>query len=82
LTDYLPKDIIKYVPYEKGCLLLNYLENLLGGPTGFESYLKTYLERFQNKEESINTDNWRNHLCQYFSEKDESFFYVNKPEFV
>jgi len=79
LTDSLPKDIIKYVPYEKGCLLLNYLENLLGEPTNFESYLKIYLERFKYK--SINTDSWRNHLCQYFSKKNESFFPVNKPEF-
>jgi len=53
LMDLLLKDIMKYVRYEIRCLLLSYLESLLGS-TDFESYLKAYLEKFKYK--NINTD--------------------------
>ncbi|XP_071651696.1 leukotriene A-4 hydrolase-like [Temnothorax longispinosus] len=43
LTDVLPNNIIKYVPYEKGRLLLNYLELFLCGPEAFQTFLLSYL---------------------------------------
>lgn len=46
---------------------MKYLENLLGGPTVFEPFLKFYLNKYKYK--SIVTDNFRSTLYAYFQEK-------------
>ncbi|KYQ56564.1 Leukotriene A-4 hydrolase, partial [Trachymyrmex zeteki] len=67
LKGILSEDITKYVPDEMGYLLLKCLQNSLGGPKIFESYLKCYMTNFCFK--SINTDDWINHLHNYFVNK-------------
>ncbi|XP_071567254.1 leukotriene A-4 hydrolase-like isoform X2 [Temnothorax nylanderi] len=67
LTNTSPHEATKYVPYEKGCMLLGYLENILGGPSEFEPFLRSYFIKF--KYESINTKNWKDYLYEYFSNK-------------
>lgn len=67
LTDIDPDDAFSIVPYEKGHTFLFYLEQLLGGPEVFEPYLKSYLDTYKYK--SIETDTWKKHLYEYFSDK-------------
>jgi len=63
LRSVLLKDITKCVIDEMGYILLNYLEYLLG-LRHFKLYLKSYLFKFRFK--SINTNDWMNHLHDYF----------------
>ncbi|XP_071629017.1 leukotriene A-4 hydrolase-like [Temnothorax longispinosus] len=67
LTNTSPHEATDYVPYETGCMLLGYLENILGGPSEFEPFLRSYFKKF--KYESINTKNWKDYLYEYFSNK-------------
>ncbi|XP_011696167.1 PREDICTED: leukotriene A-4 hydrolase [Wasmannia auropunctata] len=69
LKNVLPIKAINYVPYEVGCVLLGELENMVGGPSAFESFLKSYFYTFANK--SIQTDDWFKCLYNYFPEKKE-----------
>lgn len=62
-----PDDSFSIVPYEKGHTFLFYLENLLGGPEVFEPFLKSYLNTFKYK--SIVTDDFKDYLYKYFSDK-------------
>ncbi|XP_071639681.1 leukotriene A-4 hydrolase-like [Temnothorax longispinosus] len=64
--DKFPHKAIKCVPYESGYVLLCTLENWLGS-SEFESFLQSYFKKFAFK--SINTEDWKNYLCQYFSDK-------------
>ncbi|XP_071559233.1 leukotriene A-4 hydrolase-like [Temnothorax nylanderi] len=54
----------EYVPYESGCIVLEKLENMLGGPSVFEPFFKSYFNEFAFK--SINTQEWKDYLYQYF----------------
>ncbi|XP_071572375.1 leukotriene A-4 hydrolase-like [Temnothorax nylanderi] len=65
--DLPPQKVTEYVPYEAGCMLLGDLENMLGGPSVFEPFFKSYFNEFAFK--SINTQEWMDYLYQYFSEK-------------
>ncbi|XP_071572377.1 leukotriene A-4 hydrolase-like [Temnothorax nylanderi] len=65
--DLPPQKVTEYVPYEAGCMLLGDLENMLGGPSVFEPFFKSYFKKFAFK--SINTQEWMDYLYQYFSEK-------------
>ncbi|KAI9593051.1 peptidase family M1-domain-containing protein [Syncephalis fuscata] len=58
-----PDDAFSTVPYEKGYNLLYYLEQLLGGPSVFEPYMKAYVERFAGQ--SIDTNDWKLFLYEY-----------------
>lgn len=69
LAGVLPGDAIQYVPYEMGYVLLNQLEKLLGGPSVFKPFLKSYLDKYAFQ--SITTDVWMKYLYHYFSDKIE-----------
>lgn len=69
LTGVDPDDAFSIVPYEKGHTFLFYLEQLLGGPEIFESFLKSYLNAYKYK--SIKTDIWKDYLYKYFADKVE-----------
>ncbi|XP_052678415.1 leukotriene A-4 hydrolase-like isoform X2 [Crassostrea angulata] len=64
-----PNDAFCIVPYEKGFTLLFYLETLLGGPEVFEKFLRAYIENF--KQQSIDTNQWKDFLYSYFHDKTE-----------
>ncbi|XP_048743567.2 leukotriene A-4 hydrolase-like isoform X1 [Ostrea edulis] len=64
-----PDDAFSIVPYEKGFTLLFYLETLLGGSAVFEKFLKAYIEKF--KQQSIDSDQWKDFLYSYFTDKRE-----------
>lgn len=67
LSNTSPDDAFSSVPYIKGSTFLKYLENLLGGPTIFEPFLKFYLDKYKYK--SIVTDDFRSTLYDYFRDK-------------
>jgi len=67
LKDMLPNDFMQYVPYNMGCILLLDLEKLLGGPSVFEPFLKSYFSKFAFQ--SITTDDWLNFLYESFPDK-------------
>lgn len=67
LSNISPEDAFSSVPYIKGSTFLKYLENLLGGPTIFEPFLKFYLNKYKYK--SIVTDDFRSTLYDYFRDK-------------
>ncbi|XP_071639626.1 leukotriene A-4 hydrolase-like [Temnothorax longispinosus] len=69
LSGLLPHKVSKYVPYERGCMLLYDLENMLGGSSVFEPFLQSYFKEFAFK--SINTKDWINYLYQYFPDQKE-----------
>uniref|UniRef100_A0A0B7A8X7 Peptidase M1 leukotriene A4 hydrolase/aminopeptidase C-terminal domain-containing protein n=1 Tax=Arion vulgaris TaxID=1028688 RepID=A0A0B7A8X7_9EUPU len=64
-----PDDAFSAVPYEKGFALLYQLQNLLGGPTVFEAFLRAYIENFKYK--SITTEDWKKFLFAYFSSEED-----------
>ncbi|PVD24845.1 hypothetical protein C0Q70_15331 [Pomacea canaliculata] len=59
-----PDEAFSIVPYEKGCALLFYLEDLLGGPDIFEPFLRAYVNHFKFK--SISATEWKDFLFGYF----------------
>nr|XP_002123481.1 leukotriene A-4 hydrolase [Ciona intestinalis] len=67
LDDVDPDDSFSSVPYEKGHTLLFYLENLLGGPSVFEPFLLSYINKFKFK--SVSTSQWKEHLYEFFNDK-------------
>ncbi|CAG5126743.1 unnamed protein product [Candidula unifasciata] len=70
LTGVDPDDAFSTVPYEKGFALLHYLQTLLGGPAVFEPFLKAYINNFKYK--SINTQDWKQFLYEYFSSEEDN----------
>lgn len=64
LTGVSPEDAFSSVPYMKGQNFLRYLEDLLGGPSTFEPFLRLYLKTFAYK--SIKTEDFRSFLYQQF----------------
>ncbi|XP_071576886.1 leukotriene A-4 hydrolase-like [Temnothorax nylanderi] len=65
LTGDLPKDVIKNVPYEKGYLLLDHLQRILGGPGIFKEFLQYYLKSCESVVQT--TDHFKKCLYSYFS---------------
>lgn len=51
----------------KGSTFLRYLEDLFGGPSVFEPFLKSYLNKF--KYESILTKDFQKYVYEYFNDK-------------
>lgn len=64
-----PDDSFSSVPYEKGYTLLFYLEQLLGGPSVFDPFLLSYINKFKYK--SLTSGEWKEHLYSHFSNKKE-----------
>ncbi|XP_076812495.1 leukotriene A-4 hydrolase-like isoform X1 [Clavelina lepadiformis] len=62
-----PDDAFSPIPYEKGHTLLFHLETLLGGPSEFEPFLRSYIDKY--KFESVSTSQWKDHLYEFFSSK-------------
>lgn len=52
---------------KKGHTMLYYLEELLGGPEVFNKYLRAHIDRFKGL--SIDTDDWKTYLYEYFHDK-------------
>lgn len=69
LTNVGPDDAFSSVPYMKGSTFLRYLEDLFGGPSEFEPFLKSYLNHF--KYQSLLTQDFKEYLYQYFKDKKE-----------
>jgi len=67
LKNILPNDFTQYVPYEMGFILLCELEDLLGGPSVFEPFLKSYFSKFALQ--SITTNDWLKFLYESFPDK-------------
>ncbi|RKP23183.1 leukotriene A4 hydrolase [Syncephalis pseudoplumigaleata] len=65
LTEVDPDDAFSRVPYEKGFNLLYYLEQLVGGPSVFEPYMKAHVQAFAGQ--SITTAEWKQFLYDYMS---------------
>ncbi|CAO3637411.1 unnamed protein product [Cunninghamella blakesleeana] len=70
-----PDDYFSSVPYEKGFNLLYHIEKVVGGPSIFEPFLKSYVQKYAGQ--SITTDDWKNYLFEYF-EKTHGQEYVDK----
>ncbi|GMR45560.1 hypothetical protein PMAYCL1PPCAC_15755, partial [Pristionchus mayeri] len=68
------------VPYEKGSALLFTLEQRLGGPEIFEPYVRDYFKHFSHK--SINTDQWIEHLYNYFADQKEILDSIDFPSWL
>eukprot|EP00054_Salpingoeca_dolichothecata_P038073 m.12811 g.12811 ORF g.12811 m.12811 type:complete len:609 (-) comp8209_c0_seq1:66-1892(-) len=66
-----PDDAFSSVPYEKGSMLLFYLEQLVGGPKEFEPFLKAYVSRYQYK--TLTTDDMKAFLYEYFPGHKDKF---------
>ncbi|XP_017001715.2 leukotriene A-4 hydrolase isoform X1 [Drosophila takahashii] len=64
-----PDDAFSSVPYIKGSTFLRYLEDLFGGPTVFEPFLRDYLKKFAYK--SIETNDFKSALYDYFIDTDK-----------
>lgn len=67
LTGLNPDDTYSSVPYIKGQNFLRYLEDLFGGPSVFEPFLRHYLEKYKYK--SVVTDDFKKTLYDYFNGK-------------
>ncbi|GFG38329.1 hypothetical protein Cfor_10358, partial [Coptotermes formosanus] len=59
-----PDDAFSAIPYEKGYILLFYLEELVGGAEAFDPFLRAYINKF--KYTSIDTDDFKKFLYEYF----------------
>ncbi|KAH8409632.1 hypothetical protein KR222_011783 [Zaprionus bogoriensis] len=64
-----PDDAFSSVPYIKGSTFLRYLEDLFGGPTVFEPFLRDYLKKYAYK--SIETNDFKSALYDYFKDTDK-----------
>lgn len=69
LTEVSPEDAFSSVPYRKGATFLRYLEDLLGGPTSFEPFLRYYFDKY--KYQSIKSDDFKATLYEYYRDKNE-----------
>jgi len=60
-----PDDAFSRIPYEKGSTFLWYLEDLVGGATKFEPFLKAYYTEFAYK--SIDTETFKAYFLKHFA---------------
>ncbi|XP_059613051.1 leukotriene A-4 hydrolase [Phlebotomus argentipes] len=66
LTELSPDDAFSTVPYMKGSTFLRYLENLFGGPSVFDPFLRFYLNKY--KFQSIESNDFKSTVFEYFHE--------------
>ncbi|WWD18897.1 leukotriene A-4 hydrolase/aminopeptidase [Kwoniella shandongensis] len=71
-----PDDGYGQCAYEKGANLLLHLERTLGGLDVFLPYIKDYVKTFEGY--SINTNQWRDHLFDYFGKQEGGAEYVRR----
>ncbi|KAK4884147.1 hypothetical protein RN001_000418 [Aquatica leii] len=64
-----PDDSFSKVPYEKGSIFIRYLEDLVGGPSVFEPFLRKYFDKFQFK--TLNSTDFKSYFETYFANKSE-----------
>jgi len=64
----------------QGSNFLLYLERTVGGLEHFLPYMKDYVKTFTNT--SITTDQWRDHLFDYFGRQPNGAEYLKKLEQV
>ncbi|XP_057296389.1 leukotriene A-4 hydrolase-like isoform X2 [Hydractinia symbiolongicarpus] len=62
-----PDDSFSSVPYEKGYAFLYYIESLVGGPSIFNPFLKSYIKHYEYK--TVLTDDFKSYLHEYFKDK-------------
>ncbi|QQP32378.1 Leukotriene A4 hydrolaselike [Caligus rogercresseyi] len=65
-----PDDAFSVVPYEKGFVLLWYLEERVGGPSVFDPFLKGYIQHF--KFQSIDSSTFKNYFMEHFPQLEGS----------
>lgn len=68
------------MPYEKGSNFLLHLERTVGGLEHFIPYMKDYVKTFTNK--SITTEQWRDHLFDWFGKQENAKDYLKKLDTV
>ncbi|XP_040564272.1 LOW QUALITY PROTEIN: leukotriene A-4 hydrolase [Lepeophtheirus salmonis] len=61
-----PDDAFSVVPYEKGFAFLWYLEELVGGSSVFDPFLKDYIETY--KHQSIDSNTFKKFVIKHFPE--------------
>ncbi|GMK59104.1 hypothetical protein CspeluHIS016_0701190 [Cutaneotrichosporon spelunceum] len=71
-----PDEGYSQVPYEKGSNFLLYLERTVGGLEHFLPYMKDYVKTFTNT--SITTEQWREHLFDYFGKQKDGATYLKQ----
>ncbi|XP_058449889.1 leukotriene A-4 hydrolase [Malaya genurostris] len=64
LSDCSPDDAFSTVPYMKGSTFLRYLEDHFGGPSKFEPFFRSYLDKF--KYQSVLTTHFKKDLYEWF----------------
>ncbi|KAB0803267.1 hypothetical protein PPYR_00237 [Photinus pyralis] len=63
-----PDDAFSRVPYEKGHTFLRYLENVVGGPSEFEPFLRKYFDHFKFK--TLNSNDFKAYFENFFAKND------------
>ncbi|ORX38697.1 peptidase family M1-domain-containing protein [Kockovaella imperatae] len=71
-----PDDAFSKVPYEKGSNFLLHLERTVGGLDIFLPYLRDYFKTFNHT--SITTDQWKEHLFDYFGKQENGSEFQRK----
>ncbi|KAF5307459.1 hypothetical protein FQR65_LT06814 [Abscondita terminalis] len=64
-----PDDSFSKVPYEKGHTFLRYLEDLVGGPSIFEPFLRKYFDKFKFK--TLSSNDFKQFFQDYFEKTPE-----------
>lgn len=59
-----PDDAFSRIPYEKGALLLYYLEEQVGGPSTFDDFIRKYVQQFYGK--TVRTEDFVSFFCSCF----------------
>lgn len=65
-----PDDAFSSVPYEKGCGLITYIEQILGGRDVMEPWFKAYVEKFSYT--TATSQDWKEFLYSYFPDKHDT----------
>eukprot|EP00877_Chromochloris_zofingiensis_P004503 jgi/Chrzof1/14053/Cz08g22210.t1 len=59
-----PDDAFSRVPYEKGFYFLYYLQDVVGGPSAFEPFMRSYLTHFAFK--TVDSYQFKDFFCDHF----------------
>eukprot|EP01114_Cavostelium_apophysatum_P016677 TRINITY_DN4794_c0_g1_i1.p1 TRINITY_DN4794_c0_g1~~TRINITY_DN4794_c0_g1_i1.p1 ORF type:complete len:601 (+),score=152.57 TRINITY_DN4794_c0_g1_i1:41-1843(+) len=70
LKDIDPDDAFSSVPYEKGFNFLFYLETLVGEPSVFAGFMKSYIQHY--KYQSVTSEDFKRYFLDYFKNADQS----------
>lgn len=64
LGNYDPQESFSVIAFEKGCALLDHLEDLVGGPTFFEPFMLAYIDQF--KFNTVDASAWKSFFIDFF----------------